>query len=70
MRPMAKPILLPQPNGTAATESWLMVSMQACPEFPDFLIFPKVMQFRDLHKISQFLLYFANRIRDIIVEAQ
>lgn len=41
MRPMVKSILQPHPNGTAATESWLMVSMPACPEFPDFLFFSK-----------------------------
>lgn len=58
MRPMAKSILLPHPNGTAATESWLMVSMPACPEFPDFLIFQKMMQFRDLYKnLSIFILF-------------
>lgn len=60
---------LPHPNRTSATESWRMVSMPACPEFPDFLIFQKMMQFRDLYKISPFLFYFASVSETLIVAA-
>ena len=52
MRPLAKSILLLHPNRTAATESWLIISVQAYPAFPDFLIFPRMIQFRGLCKIS------------------
>lgn len=64
-RPVAKSILTPHPNGTATTESWLIISMQAYTAFPDFLILQEMMQCRSLNKISQFFFfYFGNHIRD------